>query len=207
MQITQLKHAFTSDTEHSLWQIVSCCWFQQFPDCWIHRGKDTSLYRWRMWEEQKRNGSDKKSEWIPPPPAVDSWSNSWAIIGRVRGVDIWRCAYDQFFILINVCLHCFLSKLKDLCILKSLVQCILPLLETGQLDLVSQTGLDIFNRVHTVLPDWWEKLWNLCPSLPLFTAQSSHFLPSNGSRSARKDCSHTSLIRRNCPFSMMCSGS
>lgn len=28
-----------------------------------------------------------------------------------------------------------------------------PVLEMGQVDLVSQTGLDIFNRVHTVLPD------------------------------------------------------
>lgn len=43
---------------------------------------------------------------------------SWSIIGRVRGVAIWRCAYDQFFIPINVGLHCFLSKLKYLCILR-----------------------------------------------------------------------------------------
>lgn len=31
---------------------------------------------------------------------------------------IWKCAYDQFFILINVCLHCFLSKPKYLCIFR-----------------------------------------------------------------------------------------
>lgn len=73
-----------------------------------------------MWEEKKTKCLDKKSEWIPPLPTVDWWTNniSRAIIGRVRGVDIWRCAYDQFFIPINVCLHCFLSKLKYLCIFR-----------------------------------------------------------------------------------------
>lgn len=43
---------------------------------------------------------------------------SWTIIGRVIGVVIWSCAYDQFFIPVNVFLHCFLSKIKYLCILR-----------------------------------------------------------------------------------------
>lgn len=41
-----------------------------------------------------------------------SRSHSWTAVGRVRGVAIWRCAFDALLILVTVCLHCFLSLPK-----------------------------------------------------------------------------------------------
>lgn len=105
----------------------------------------------------------------------------------------------SFFILRTVCLHCFLSKLKYLCILRiQRLVWILPTFWTWGnwcFESIFQTGPHIFNRVHTILPDWWEMVWKLCSSLPLFIAQSTHFFISTESRRACEDCSYTWFIR------------
>lgn len=82
------------------------------------------------------------------------------MLGTIRGVNIWRRAYAQFFIPINVCLHCFLSKLKPLFIsTKQHVVCAGlchyfghgAICASNQFN-SGQTGPHIFNRVHTILP-------------------------------------------------------
>lgn len=122
------------------------------------------------------------------------------IIGSVRGVAIWRCAYDKFFIPVNVCLHCFLSKIKYLCILR--IQSMVLVCEGfhhyfghGAIGALNQSvKLDLIFSIGFILY-FLKMVWKLCSSLPLFIAQSTHFLTSTESRKACKDCSYTSFIR------------
>lgn len=58
----------------------------------------------------KKRGLDKKSEWIYFPFSVDVQPN-WVILGRVRGVDIWRCASCQLH---NKCLLTLLSQISPI---------------------------------------------------------------------------------------------
>lgn len=126
---------------------------------------------------------------------------------------IWRCAYDQFFIPINVCLHCFLSKLKYLCIHR--IQCLVcdgfchyfghgitgALNQSVKLDLTFSIGFILYFLIDG---KWFGSFAHLC----LFSLHKVHI-----SLSRLKAEEHARIVLTPhlleilfiSPFSVMCS--